>query len=413
MSARAHALGVWLQGEQVATLTKSRGKLSLQYTQETLARYELNLPLLSISLPLLPAPFRHDRVHPFFDGLLPEGSARQIIAYDRHIDPSDTFDLLEAIGRDCAGAVVLVPADEMPSQPDPTALVPLTDEQVADRLKRLQTEPLGVDGRIRISLAGVQNKLVLSQLPAGGWALPVDGLPSTHIFKRANPALPDMVVNEAFCLAIGRHLGIPVADTSILHIPEPILIVTRFDRLCHDDGTIQRIHQEDLAQALSLDPGAKYEERTGPSFGKVARCVKEQVGLAGLQRLLEVTLLNMAVGNADAHAKNFSLLHVSPEDLRLAPAYDIMSTAYYEQADTHPAMFINDKQSIHDVTVVDIIEEAVSWGLPRDTVTARVTQLLTVLMPAIAAAAQDVPGVPKPLVALVQARAQLLITGMP
>ncbi len=124
-----------------------------------------------------------------------------------------------------------------------------------------------------------------------------------------------------------------------------------------------------------------------------------------------MTLLDMVVGNADAHAKNLSLLHPEPGVVRLAPAYDILSTAYYPWADVRPAMSVNQKVSIHAVTIADVISEAESWGLSRDRVAARVGQRLACLPGAIAGAADHTPGVPAELVALVKARAEAFTRG--
>lgn len=132
------------------------------------------------------------------------------------------------------------------------------------------------------------------------------------------------------------------------------------------------------------------------------------MGSESLERLLDVTLLNVVVGNADAHAKNLSLLHPKPGVVRLAPAYDIMSTVYYPQTDERPGMSINQKASIHAVSASDVTDEAVSWGLPLPRVTARVTQLLERFPDAIDAAAREVPSAPEDLIKLVMARAKAL-----
>lgn len=405
--AQRDRLSIWMYGRHVATLSKERDRLGLVYTEEAQEAYDVNTPLLSISLPVLPKSFRHEKVRPFFDGLLPEGESRRMLAHDFRVQEDDTFGLLRVLGRDCAGAIVILPEGDV--LPDPTANEPspMSQEEVVTRLRQLNTEPLGVDQRVRISLAGVQRKMVLSCLPTGDWSLPIDGLPSTHILKRADPRFAHMVANEAFCLAIGRRLGMQVADVTIIEIPEPILVVTRYDREVADTGEIGRVHQEDFAQAFGINASAKYEEHGGPGLRKVARLLRDEtVGSDSLERLLDVTLLNVIVGNADAHAKNFSLLHPKPGVVRLAPAYDIMSTAFYPQADERPGMYVNQKTSIHAITKTDVIKEAISWGLHRDRVIARVEQLLSRLLAAIEAAAGDVPSVPEELVACVKTRAE-------
>lgn len=412
--AKGERLSVWMYGRHVADLSLAKGRLNLRYTAEALAAYDANTPLISVSLPLLPRDFRHDQVHPFFDGLLPEGEARRMLAYDFRLQEDDTFGLLGALGRDCAGALVILPEGAVPPGPAAGPPVPIPAAEVAQRLRQLDIAPLGVDERIRISLAGVQYKLVLSRLASGEWALPVEGLPSTHILKRAHPRFEHMVANEAFCMAIGRHLGMLVADASVVEFPEPVLVVTRYDRERSADDSIRRIHQEDLAQALGIEARAKYQERGGPSLKTIAGLLRNVAGgTDDLERLLDVTLLNMVIGNADAHAKNVSLLHHEPGEIRLAPAYDLMSTAWYPQADVRPAMSINGKTSIHEITTTDVIHEAATWGLNGGRAISRVALRLSGLLPAIDAAAIDVPSVPSALVAMVRDRANALIATMP
>lgn len=410
MATQEERLSVWMHGRMVATLSQRGGRLALRYSDEARRAYDVNTPLLSVALPLLPETFKHDRVRPFFEGLLPEGEARRMLAYDFRVSEDDTFGLLRALGRDCAGALVIAPEGEPLPSLALDRVPPLSPDEVARRLRQLDTEPLGVDQQVRISLAGVQHKLVLSQLPSGEWALPVDGLPSTHILKRANPRFEHMVVNEAYCLAIGRHLGIHVADSAIARMPEEVLVVTRYDRARTPDGIV-RIHQEDLAQAFSVTSAAKYQQHGGPGLRAIARLLRaETVGSESLEALLDIMLLNMVVGNADAHAKNFSLLHPEPGTVRLAPAYDLMSTTYYPAVDRRPGMDVNGKTSLLAVSTADVVAEAVSWGLGRQRVGARITALLERLPGALDAAALEVPGVPEALVAHVRGRANAFIS---
>ena len=411
--AKQESLSVWMYGRHVATLTRARDRLSLAYTQEAQASYDVNTPLLSVSLPVGPQSFPHRKTYNFFDGLLPEGEVRRMLAYDLRLTVDDTFGLLRALGRDCAGALILLPEGETPPDPASQKPIPLTEEELASRLRQLSVEPLGIDGKVRVSLAGVQQKMVLSRLPSGQWALPIHGLPSTHILKRADSRFPDMVANEAFCLAVGRHLGLSVAEASLLEMPEPILVVARYDRTIAPGGKISRIHQEDLTQALGIGSNAKYEENGGPNLRAIARLLRDwTLGPTSLDQLLDVTFLNMLVGNGDAHAKNLSLLHQESGAVSLAPAYDIMSTVFYPQADLRPGMYVNQKTSINDISPSDIIAEAKSWGLNQDRVTTRIAHLLDRLPAAIAAAASEVPTVPPELIALVNSKGRSYANGL-
>jgi len=414
MATAGERLTVWMHGQPVATLAQQKDRLVLSYTEAALRAYDVNTPLLSVALPVYPKPYKHDKVRPFFDGLLPEGAARRMLAYDLRLAEEDSFGLLRALGRDCAGALVFLPEGEpFPGQALADAR-PLAQAEVVARLRQLETEPLGVDGRVRISLAGVQQKLVLSLLPSGEWALPLGGLPSTHILKRADRRFEHMVANEAFCLALGRRLGLSVVEASIMRIPEEVLVVTRYDRRRSPKGDIQRLHQEDVTQALAIASSAKYQHHGGPSLRDVARLLRETTGrVEDVERLFEVTFLNVLVGNADAHAKNFSLLHPEPGHIRLAPAYDILSTSYYPHVDVRPGMDVNGKRAIAAITTADLIEECVGWKLNSERLRARTKALLAALPAALTAAAEDVPSAPPELIAHIRARAEGFIAEQP
>jgi len=212
----ADGLAVWLDGVRVAEISQERRRFRLVYTEDAIRRFELGVPLLSLSLPLTGQPYPHGVVRAFLDGLLPEGDARQAMARDFGIGADDTYGMIRAIGRDCAGAFVIQPDDE-PVPPRPTTLTaePLTDAEIADLVANLRSAPLGAGGRVRISLAGVQEKLLLTRMPDGKWGRPVDSTPSTHILKPEIATLPDTVENEAFCMRLAKHLGTARSSASI------------------------------------------------------------------------------------------------------------------------------------------------------------------------------------------------------
>ena len=369
-------------------LSRSRGALVFEYSQEALEG-GVGRPLLSVSMPTRSRPYRGEVPRAFFDGLLPEGEARRLIAYDFGVDERDVLGLLAAIGRDCAGALVIIPEGE------PLAAgglpEPMTDAQVADRLRDLRFAPLGVDQRVRVSLAGMQEKLLLSAV-GGGWGLPVDGAPSTHIVKPAHPLFADSIANEALCMNAARHLGILAARVETRRFDGiPALVIERYDRSPTDGRQpVLRVHQEDLCQAHALDPQRKYEQRGGPSLRRCAQTIQLWArGSGELERLLDIVTLNVLVGNADAHAKNISLLHAVGGQVRLAPAYDVMATLHYPGVSTIPGMFVNGAQDIGGIRRDDLVGEAVSWGLPHDVAAARIGRVLAGAEDAIRAAADE------------------------
>lgn len=398
-------LAVWMYGRQVGVLSRSRRELSFAYSEGAI-ELGAGRPLVSTSMPVRARPYGDGVAKPFFDGLLPEGEARRMIAYDFDLDPSDVFGLLAALGRDCAGALVIVPEAEQLGEAGVPE--PISDAEVAERIRKLRVAPLGVDQRVRASLAGMQEKLLLARVDEG-WGLPVDGAPSTHILKPRHPFLQDLVVNEAFCMRIAYQLGVRAASVDVGVFDDlEVLVVERYDRALGDDGVnVMRLHQEDFCQAYALDADRKYEERGGPSLSRCAELLERWSSGDELNRLLDIVTLNVVVGNADAHAKNLSILHTPGGEVQLAPAYDVMSTIYYETVSTTPAMFVNGVQDINAITRDDIVAEAVGWGLSVDAIAPRVDELLAGAEEAVDSAAADIEP-PEDLHEVLRSRAQAL-----
>jgi serine/threonine-protein kinase HipA len=398
----ADELAVWLYGDHVATIERHQRRPRLTYTQAALDRYALGTPLLSLSLPVRAERYPQGVVRAFLDGLLPEGEPRRAIARDGGIPPGDTYGLIRALGRDCAGALVIQPADEPAPPPATTTTAePLSDDELESLIRDLQSAPLGVGGRVRISLAGVQEKLVLTRMPDGRWGRPVDGTPSTHILKPEIAAYPQTVENEALCMRIARHLGVEAAHVETTEIVgRKLIVVERFDRQVVPDGRVIRIHQEDLCQATGIAPELKYEEDGGPSFRTIARILATIGGPDSLERLLQSVVVHCLVGNGDAHAKNYSLLHDQAGSLHLSPLYDVLSTLHY--GDDELAMRVDDVQRISRVTGIRIVNEARGWDMGRTTATDIVADLLANAADAIDAARDETPGAPDKLVELIR-----------
>jgi len=397
----ADELAVWLYGSCVATIDSERRRPRLTYTDEARGLYSPGTPLLSLSLPVRAERFSQGVVRPFLDGLLPEGESRRIIARHVEVDAADTYGLIKALGRDCAGAIVIQPMEESAPPPSTTVTAePVSDEELADLVRNLRSAPLGAGGRVRISLAGVQEKLLLTRMPDGTWGRPVDGTPSTHILKPEIPAYPNTVENEAFCMRIAKHLGLQVANVETTEVAgRGLIVVERYDRLIQPDGTVERIHQEDFCQATGTRPDDKYQEDGGPSLARIADIVAAVTVRGSLERLLQAVTLNSLVGNGDAHAKNLSLLHERAGVLHLAPLYDVMCTLTYN--DDRLAMYVGDVSRTNRVTAQRLVNEGASWGQPRERCEEIVTDILDRAPAAIEAARDETAGVPESIVSAV------------
>jgi serine/threonine-protein kinase HipA len=402
----ADSLAIWLNDHQVAVVDRERkGKLRLAYTDEALAAYPGGVPLLSLDLPLTRDRYPNARTRAFLDGLLPEGEPRRVIAADLNLPASDVFGLLATLGKDCAGALVIQPQGEPPPVvPTTRTAEPLSSDDLAELVANLRSAPLGIDRNVRLSLAGAQEKLLLSRMPDGQWGRPVEGTPSTHILKPEIERFTNTVENEAFCMRIARHLGLDVANTETILVDErPVLVVERYDRIISADGSVTRIHQEDFCQALGFPPDRKYEEDSGPTLARIAGVLQDVAAPGAAETFLRALTLNVAIGNCDAHAKNFSLLHTESGALRFAPLYDLISTRLYPLGD-HLAMYVDTVQKADRVTPERIVNEGARWRIRRPRAEEVVADVLDRLPDAIAAAADETVGTPKELVDLVNRR---------
>lgn len=347
-------LGVFLAGEMLGELER-RGpsRFRFAYSGKALEDYGEGEVVLSASMPLHGRRFAPAQAAPFFEGLLPEGSVRTSIAQSLRLSEEDGFGLLEQLGADCAGAVVV-----LPSGIRPTARVgrlrSLTGSELVRLVEDLPGHPLGVDSSpdgVRLSLGGIQHKLVLADSNAMGitgngiltpFAQPLDGAPSTCLLKPEVGPYEDIVRNEGFCMAVAVGTGLRVAETSILDVAStPCLFVRRFDRIGKSPG-VTRIHQEDMCQALGVLPAAKYEENGGPAVAGIVellRRLRTPFLARNINDFIHAVLVNFLLGNSDAHGKNFALLY-EPGGIRLAPLYDIVSTAVYGDVTDRMAMSI-------------------------------------------------------------------------
>jgi serine/threonine-protein kinase HipA len=393
------ALGIWLYGHRVAIVEKERNnRLRLSYTDYAHDTYEGGTPLLSLAFPLTRDRYPNGATRAFLDGLLPEGEPRRAIAQDLDLLASDVFGLLAVLGKDCAGALIIQP-DGDPPPPTPTTLTaqPLTADDLGELVANLRSAPLGIDRHVRLSLAGVQEKLLLTRMPDGTWGRPIAGTPSTHILKPEIERFANTVENEAFCMTVAKHLGLSVAPVETIAVDgRPVLVVQRYDRLVRADGSVQRVHQEDFCQALGLPPEQKYEQDAGPTLARVARVLRDVAEPSALETLLRILTLNVALGNCDAHGKNFSLLHTESGVLSLAPLYDLLSTRLYP-LDDKLAMYVDDAQRVDRVTAERIIKEAGRWGTSSRHAEEIVTDLLEHLPAAISSAADEIDGLPPKL----------------
>ncbi len=378
--ARVRQLRVWLRDEHVATLTAPvMGKVRVRYTPHALASYELGVPLLSCSLPLRSTP---SDGWAFTVGLLPEGQHRQAMAGLAGVPTHDVLGMLARFGRDVAGALV-IDAEFGPERVP--GIEPYDARGLEGAVADLGDHPLGLYDDSELSLAGLQDKMLLVQMPDGRWGRPVHGWPSTHILKLDDRRRPGLVRAEHSCLQLARSAGLPAAESTLTTIAGiDCLIVTRFDRLPGKLGPAARVHQEDACQATGTDGDAsrgqaKYEQYGGPALRTIAALLDVWGGVEQLWALLDQVVFTVLIGNADAHAKNIAFLHRAPGQVELAPLYDTVPTALWPNLGTRPALTIGGCTDLPSVSLDDLINEAAGWGLSRRAVQARVALTLDAL----------------------------------
>ncbi len=330
----AGRLWVFLSDRRAGFLDEQNGRLTFAYEPGVTTPLSVNLPIQS-------DPFEDAQCRPFFNNLLPEGSWRQAVCRQLRIDENNDFALLAAIGSECAGAVTLE------ADPDWTPAKGIYKETTEAELRRWVLNPAArpsvqATPGLRLSLAGAQDKLLI-HLDQGTPYLCEGGAPSSVILK------PDIQDNfsSVKLSAFNELLSSTLAKKCGLNAAEPFwyaaaYAVHRYDRVVIG-GTLTRLHQEDFAQIAGVPSASKYEEHGGPGWKASFAILDSHVAIPAKDRLelLNRLFFNICLGNNDAHAKNFALLH-NPQGGRpsLAPAYDLVCTLAYPALSKDMAMKI-------------------------------------------------------------------------
>ncbi|MDP2138828.1 MAG: type II toxin-antitoxin system HipA family toxin [Candidatus Didemnitutus sp.] len=332
------SLIVWMNGQRVGVWTQARGSATFQYDPAWAAAP--NRRRVSLSLDFQPGNAEHKGavVTDYFDNLLPDSEPiRQRLQSRFGTESRQAFDLLKAIGRDCVGAVQLLPEGEEPSEIQTVRAEPLDDEGV-ERAIGAALSGSRVLGQadaeeFRISIAGAQEKIALLR-HQNQWCRPLGATPTTHILKlplgvignmQAN--MQDSVENEWLCLRLMAAFGLDTARAEIREfINRKVLVVERFDRVWQDDTWIARRPQEDFCQALGRPGHRKYESEGGPGMKDILDVLAFSADSTRNRRdFAKAQLIFWLMAATDGHAKNFSLFHEQGGIYRLTPFYDVLS----------------------------------------------------------------------------------------
>ena len=338
---------------------------------------------ISISLPLQEELFPAQQTKNYFEGLLPEGYTRRTVAQWMHVDENDYLSILHGLGRECLGAIQIRTEDEeiqasyeTVSQDEIRALAEEGVSKSTELVTRAHLSLTGASGKVGLYYDSVHDR----------WFIPWGTAPSTHIVKQSHVRLNDIVTNEQLSLITARSCGIDIPESFIIDTGsgkenEVLFATARYDRSWPDHPeTINglpcpfRLHQEDFAQALGILASEKYEKRPSGYLRMMFEILRRYSSdpIRDQIKLWDIVVFNYLVGNTDAHIKNSSLLY-SPDmkSVRLAPAYDLVSTTVYEQSTREMAFYIGGELLIDHITRESFRKAALEIGISERIATER------------------------------------------
>ncbi|MBN9288449.1 MAG: HipA domain-containing protein [Gammaproteobacteria bacterium] len=316
-------LSVRLFGQPIGILElDNKGRLHFNYLSNATMS-------ISLSLPSSEQAFDHKHCHRFFKSLLPQNdNILNSISKILEIEPNNTFDFLRLMGQDCVGALSfhLLCSEIEDKQTSPLKGEIISDKELAHRLGYLCEIPMLVneEGR-RALLPGLQSKVAVCLID-NQIAVPSKGCFSTHILKFPARHAKDLIDNEYFCMRLASRLGLHVCAVEMRKIQKTnTLLIKRYDReIC--GNIVKHYHQEDFCQALGVLPSRKLEVDGGPGFVHCFSLLqKANIPAIDRNHFMRMIFFNYLIGNTQGHAKNISLLYLSPRYFQLAPFYDISS----------------------------------------------------------------------------------------
>jgi serine/threonine-protein kinase HipA len=363
-------------------LRNSSGRLKFVY-EEAWQSADDAFPL-SLSMPLTSTEHSHERIDAFLWGLLPDNStvldnwARQF-----QVSARNAFALLSHVGEDCAGAVQFILPGRLDTLLSKRAdtIDWLSEEEVGARLRILRADHsawrLERDSGL-FSLAGAQPKTALL-FERGRWGVPSGRTPTTHILKPPAGHLAAFILNEHLCLQLARGLEFPTASSRVMRFAdEKAIVLERFDRVRTTEGW-QRVHQEDLCQALGVSPSRKYQIEGGPGPRAIVDLLRDHssASSADVTTFVDALVFNWLIAGTDAHAKNFGVL-IAPGRVRLAPLYDVASILPYPRFDLNRvklAMKVGDHYRLNEIRKSDWLKAAEQLKLDPTSLIARMTHM--------------------------------------
>lgn len=386
-------LKVYRIGRDGYTLVGDLNRLAGSFTYAESYLRESNAQPISGSLPLRWEPYEQNDAISFFEGLVPEGEARRLMAGELKVRVDDYLSMLAYCGLDCVGDLAITEG-LLPLPPD---YDPIGSTELRTLFAR-HASMAELNGSNRLSLAGTQSKVGLAHMPdtslEDGWMRAVNSAGSTHILKVSSR--DDISYFEYLCMRAAEICGLRVAKTSLLDFGVPVICSERFDRLAEvDEGKLQviRLHQEDFTQVFGWTSGSKYAELDGGSLRTIADYLRAHADnpVADIREFAKTMLFNYLIGNCDNHLKNVSLLYGEDWiEVSLAPTYDLACTTWYPNLSRDMGMAINGVSDIDEVTVEDVRAAAGELGISQRELSRIAHDLVDRIDDAIADAVQPV-----------------------
>ncbi len=324
--AALRALDVFASGDPVGTLARSDREpdsFLFTYRQECTPQQAV-----SLTMPVRRDPYDSmSTIHPVFEMNLPEGVLleRLRLAFAKTMDDFDDLALLSIVGRSQVGRLRYGQPGQQPADVPAQDLKRIlayrgSEDLFADLLEEYATYS---------GVSGLQPKVLLRDVGVAIERTTVRG--ATHLVKSFDPkAYPELAANEYFCLRAAALAGIPAARAE-LSADRRILAVERFDLT--PDGSY--LGCEDFCVLSALRPHGRYTGSYETLVRRLGQFVSPLEQRAAIEVFFTMLALSCAIENGDAHLKNFAVLYENPQsNVRLAPAYDLVSTTPYVPRDS-------------------------------------------------------------------------------
>ncbi|MFT4580170.1 MAG: serine/threonine-protein kinase HipA [Nitrospinales bacterium] len=344
---KIYALAVYLGDRQVGIINRLQGDHHIfSFVQDYID--DPNPPILSLSFKTssgdMIAPTRpvKTRLPPFFSNLLPEGHLASYLAQKIGVKKEREFFLLEALGLDLPGAVLIKPIE-------------MSESAVSSHNEARTIFSAEEKITLRFSLAGVQLKFSAIAEASGRLTIPANGMNGSWIVKLPSTKFPAVPENEFLMMSLAHDLGINVPAVKLMPIKDikglpqdtgnfsgNALAIKRFDR----GSKGERIHMEDFAQVFGIFPHSKYEKR---NYSNIASVLWAEAGEDSTYEFIRRIVFSIMIGNADMHLKNWSLLYPNGLTPVLSPAYDLVSTVPYLPND-NLALTFGGSRSLNSIT---------------------------------------------------------------